>query len=167
MTSSRQLWAFARDKGLPFHVFLARVHNGLPRNSVIVTLVFTALLSLIIIGSASAFNIILGFGNGGIYSSYVIILCCTIWRRFDKTIAFPPTKFSLGRWGLAVNVIALIYLLGVFGFAFVPYKPNPTPVEMNWSSLMFGGILIIAFSWYFWRAKDEYDGPVEYTRKNV
>ncbi|KAK5124732.1 hypothetical protein LTR85_001445 [Meristemomyces frigidus] len=38
MTSSRQLWAFARDKGLPYHEFLARVDpNGLPRNAVVVT----------------------------------------------------------------------------------------------------------------------------------
>jgi len=64
MTSSRQIWAFARDKGtiyfleepyqtadivlgLPFHHFLAKVESdGLPRNSVWVTLGFTALLSL-------------------------------------------------------------------------------------------------------------------------
>ena len=166
MTSSRQLWAFARDKGLPCHAFLARVHGGIPRNAVIVTLIFTALLSLIIIGSAAAFNIILSFGNAGIYSSYVIIMCCIIWRRFDKTIDFPPTKFSLGRFGLPVNIFALIYLLGVFGFCFVPFAPNPTPATMNWSSLMFGGILIIAFVWYFLRARIEYDGPVEYVRKD-
>ena len=167
MTSSRQLWAFARDKGLPFHPFLARVHRSLPRNAVVVTLVFTALLSLIIIGSASAFNIILAFGNSGLYSSYVIIVCCIIWRRFDKTIDFPPTKFSLGRLGLPINLAALMYLLPAFGFAFVPYKPNPTPAEMNWSSLMFGGILVIAFAWYFVRARFEYDGPVEYVRKDL
>lgn len=166
MTSSRQLWAFARDKGLPCHAFLARVHNGIPRNAVIVTFIFTALLSLIIIGSASAFNIILSFGNAGIYSSYVIILCCIIYRRFDKSIAFPPTKFSLGRWGLWINFLSLIYLLPAFGFAFVPSLPNPPLDYMNWSSLMFGGILIIAFTWYFVRARYEYDGPVEYVRKD-
>lgn len=86
MTSSRQLWAFARDKGLPFHRWIAKVEeNGLPRNAVVVTLVFTALLSLIIIGSAAAFNVILSFGNSGIYSSYIIILCRIIWRRYDKS----------------------------------------------------------------------------------
>lgn len=80
---------------------------------------------------------------------------------------FPPTKFSLGRWGLPINVVALLYLLGVFGFCFTPAVPNPTAAEMNWSSLMFGGILIIAFVWYFFRARYEYDGPVEYVRKDM
>ena len=168
MCSSRQLWAFARDKGLPFHTFLARVErNGIPRNSVAVTLALTALLALIIIGSSSAFNIILAFGNAGIYSSYVTVLSCIIWRRFQKDLNFPPTKFSLGRAGLAVNLAALVYVLVGFGFCFTPPVPNPTPAQMNWSSLMFGGILFIALIWYFLRARVEYDGPVEYVRKDV
>ncbi|KAK5737077.1 hypothetical protein LTS12_026002, partial [Elasticomyces elasticus] len=36
-TSSRQLWAFARDKGVPFHRFLSKVseRDGVPRNAVL------------------------------------------------------------------------------------------------------------------------------------
>ncbi|KAK4900467.1 hypothetical protein LTR49_027446 [Elasticomyces elasticus] len=36
-TSSRQLWAFARDKGLPFHRFLSKVseRDGVPHNGMI------------------------------------------------------------------------------------------------------------------------------------
>lgn len=51
-TSSRQIFAFARDKGLPFHGFLSKVRpqSGVPANSVYVTLAFTCCLALIIIG---------------------------------------------------------------------------------------------------------------------
>ena len=51
-TSSRQVFAFARDKGLPFHRFLSKVRpdSGVPANAVYVTLVFTCLLALIQIG---------------------------------------------------------------------------------------------------------------------
>ena len=51
-TSSRQVFAFARDKGLPFHGFLSKVRpgSGVPANAVYVTLVFTCLLALIQIG---------------------------------------------------------------------------------------------------------------------
>lgn len=40
-TSSRQIFAFARDKGLPFHSFLSKVRprDGVPANAVFVTLV--------------------------------------------------------------------------------------------------------------------------------
>jgi amino acid transporter len=51
-TSSRQVFAFARDKGLPFHQFLSKVRpgSGVPANAVYVTLLFTCLLALIQIG---------------------------------------------------------------------------------------------------------------------
>lgn len=38
---------------------------------------------------------------------------------------------------------------------------------MNWAIVMFGGTMIIAAVWYFARARYEYDGPVEYIRKDV
>ena len=187
MTSSRQLWAFARDKGtiisprsspspsnlslptpgIPFHTFFARVaSDGLPRNAVVLTLTFASLLSLIIIGSSTAFNVFLSFGNAGIMTSYTVIIACLIYRRFDGN-RFPETKFSLGQLGLPINCAALAYLVIALTFVFFPATPDPAPAEMNWASLMFGSVLILSFCWYFFRAKDEYDGPVEYVRKEL
>lgn len=136
----------------------------MPRNAVIVTLVFTALLSLIIIGSSSAFDIILSFGTAGMYTSYIIILLCIIHRRFNGN-NFPPTKFSLGCYGLLVNFLSLVYLTVALVFSFFPSVPNPDPASMNWACLLFGAVLVVAFSWYFARGRVEYDGPVEYVRK--
>ena len=153
--------------GVPFHSFLARVtSDGLPRNAVVVTLALTALLSLIIIGSSTAFNVFLSFGNAGIMTSYLVIIACILYRRFDGN-EFPSTKFSLGRLGLPINTLALGYLCVAVIFTFFPAEPNPSPSEMNWASLMFGAVLILAVSWYFVRARREYDGPVEYVRKDV
>jgi len=68
VTSSRQIFALARDKGLPFHQFLSKVRpgSGVPLNSVYVTLLFTCLIALIIIGSTTAFNIILSVASTGL-----------------------------------------------------------------------------------------------------
>lgn len=184
MTSSRQLWAFARDKGIPFlpssgpftpngptgipfHTFFARVApDGLPRNAVLLTLTFASLLSLIIIGSSTAFNVFLSFGNAGIMTSYTVIIACLIYRRFDGN-EWPETKFSLGKLGLPINCAALAYLAVALTFVFFPAAPEPSAASMNWASLMFGNVLIISFVWYFLRAKHEYDGPVEYVRKEL
>ncbi|KAK0302366.1 hypothetical protein LTR01_008793 [Friedmanniomyces endolithicus] len=74
-TSSRQVFAFARDKGLPFHKFLSKVNsNGVPSNSVYVTLAFTCILALIIIGSTTAFNIILSVSATGLFTSYLTVI---------------------------------------------------------------------------------------------
>lgn len=73
-TSSRQVFAFARDKGLPFHRFLSRVQsNGVPTNAVYLTLVFTCLIALIIIGSPTAFYIILSLSSTGLFTSYIVV----------------------------------------------------------------------------------------------
>ncbi|KAK5166663.1 uncharacterized protein LTR77_008207 [Saxophila tyrrhenica] len=167
MTSSRQLWAFARDKALPYSEWLARVHtDGIPRNAVVVTMVVAALLSLIVIGSTVAFNIILSISTAGAYACYICILSTIIYRRFDGN-DFPPTRYSLGRMGLPINIAALVYLIVAFIFIFFPYKPNPKPDEMNWACLMFGSLIILSFSWYFYKARKVYDGPVEYVRRDV
>lgn len=52
-TSSRQLWAFARDKGVPFSSWFANVHPGmgLPVNALVFSYGLAVALSLINIGS--------------------------------------------------------------------------------------------------------------------
>lgn len=58
LSTSRQTWALARDKGLPFSGWLGQVNKKLhvPANAVTFTCVFTIALSLINIGSDVAFN---------------------------------------------------------------------------------------------------------------
>lgn len=56
-STSRQTFAFARDNGLPFSPWLGRVHHTwrVPLNSIVFTIIFTCVVSLINIGSAAAF----------------------------------------------------------------------------------------------------------------
>lgn len=167
-TSSRQVFAFARDKGLPYHAFLSRVRpdSGVPANSVYVTLVFTCLLSLIIIGSTVAFNIILSVSATGLFTSYLVVICTVLAKRF-RGEKLPPGKFSLGRWGAAVNIIAICFLVIAYIFLFFPAAPNPDLAAMNWAILVYGFVVVFAFAWYFIRGRHEYDGPVTYVRKDV
>lgn len=55
-STSRQTFAFARDKGLPAYKWIGKVHPRwmIPLNAVFVTYVFTILLSLINLGSTIA-----------------------------------------------------------------------------------------------------------------
>ncbi|KAI7284923.1 hypothetical protein KC345_g2030 [Hortaea werneckii] len=64
--SSRQLFAFARDDGLPFSKWVARVRPGLdvPVNAILVSFTFAACISLVNIGSTAAFNSITSLGTG-------------------------------------------------------------------------------------------------------
>lgn len=136
-TSSRQVFAFARDKGLPFHQFLSRVRpdSGVPANSVYVTLIFTCLLSLIIIGSTVAFNIILSVSATGLFTSYLTVIATVLAKRI-RGEKFPASKFSLGKWGALVNIIAICFLIVAYIFLFFPAAPRPDPAAMNWAILV-------------------------------
>jgi amino acid transporter len=58
LSTSRQTWAFARDRGLPFSNWISHVDRKLevPSNAVTITCLTTIALSLISIGSDVAFN---------------------------------------------------------------------------------------------------------------
>lgn len=181
-TTSRQLYAFARDRGVPFSSYLAyvrftrpvvfismadidQVRPGwdVPVNAVLVTLGCTILLSLIIIGSTIAFNVITSLGQVGLVSSYIIVIACVFAKRI-KGEPLLPSRFSLGKFGFLVNGIALVFLGVAFIFLFFPAVPDPTPASMNWSCLLFGFILGFSLIYYWIWGRHVYVGPVEYIK---
>lgn len=104
-----------------------KVTRGLdvPLNAVIVSLVFSCLLSLINIGSTVAFNSLVSLGSGTLMISYIMCISCFAWRRATGKELL-PTRFDLGRLGLPVNIVALAFLALVFIMAFFPPVPAPT-----------------------------------------
>ncbi|KAH8809152.1 amino acid/polyamine transporter I [Xylogone sp. PMI_703] len=159
-TASRQIWSFARDKGLPGHTWLSRVTPGwnVPLNAVSVCLVISSLISLINIGSSVALNAINSLGGVAILSSYVITISSLIARRFSGE-PLPPRRWSLGKFGLPMNIIALSFLAPVLFFAFWPLARPVTAENLNWSSTMFGGTITFALVYYAIKGRHEYVGP--------
>lgn len=161
-TSSRQIWSFSRDKGLPFHKFLSKVRpkSGVPMNAVVVTMVITCLVALIIIGSTLAFNIILSISAAALLSSYVVVISCMLWRKL-RGEPLPKARFRMPHaLGIAVNITAILFSVTAAFFLFWPAAPNPTPASMNWVSLIYGAAVIFATFWYLIRGRYEYEGPV-------
>lgn len=97
-TSSRQLFAFARDNGLPYSQWLAKVSpkRRIPANAIICTASFTLSLSAVLAGSPLAFNIIASLGAAAILGSYVVSIGTITYRRI-KGYKMLKTQFSLGR----------------------------------------------------------------------
>lgn len=161
-TASRQMFAFARDRGLPFSSFLCRVKPGwdIPLNAVLVSFIITCLLSLINLGSAVAFNAIVSLTVGAILSSYIISISCVAIRKIRNDHPLPPARWSLGKSGLPINIAAVLFLLVIYVFAFFPLASPVTPETMNWSSLIYGFIVVFAIVYYFVHGRNVYDGPV-------
>ncbi|ORY15110.1 amino acid permease-domain-containing protein [Clohesyomyces aquaticus] len=162
LSTSRQTWAFARDKGLPFSRWIGHVDEKIhvPVNAVSVTCIITIALSLINIGSDVAFNAIISLNVVSVMITYVISIGCVLYRRIYHPELLPRCRWSLGRWGVPVNLAGFLYSTHAFFWAF---WPNATPVDVtsfNWSVVMFVGVAILAMFDYVVRGRKHYKGPV-------
>jgi len=167
-TASRQLWSFARDKGVPGYRFLSHITPGwnIPLNAVLVSLTVTSLLSLINIGSTAALTAILALTTVSLLASYIITIGCLVHKRLRRQ-PLPARRFDLGRWGMPVNIIALCYLAPIFVFAFFPAATPVTARSMNWAIVMFVGILAFAIVYYFAYGHKHYVPPVALVKREV
>ncbi|KAF2402027.1 amino acid transporter [Trichodelitschia bisporula] len=166
-TASRQLFAFARDNGIPFAKVFAYVPPGwdIPLNAVILTLVFVSALSLINIGSTIAYNTITSLGVCALVSSYMVSISCVTLKRW-RGEPLLKRRFSLGQYGMAINAFSVLFLLLVFVMCFFPPEPNPPPSVMNWSIIMYGAVMLFSLIYYYFKGRHVYVGPVKYVRKD-
>lgn len=160
-TASRQLWSFARDKGFPGSSWLSHVQPNwhIPLRAVLVSFAIVSLLACINIGSTTALRSISSLGGVAILSSYLITIGCLIWRRLFGP-PLPPRRWSLGKHGLAINIAAFIFILPLWFFTFWPLATPVSAETMNWSSVIFFGVLLVSMVYYVLKGKDSYTGPV-------
>jgi amino acid transporter len=166
-STARQTFSFARDKGLPFSNWMAKVDETrkLPVNSIIITCVISALLALINIGSETAFDAIVSLNVAALMFSYSISMSCLIWRKLFHPETLPVARWSLGRYGIAINIIGWLYVLFALFWSFWP-QTTPTTVDtFNWSVVIFGGVFSLSLAMYFVKGRYEYDGPVVDVKK--
>jgi choline transport protein len=161
-SSSRQLWAFARDNAVPNPRFIAHVHQRMkiPLVAISLTALVTSLLSLINIGSATAFNAIVSLTVAGLFGSYLIPCSLLLYVRVTVPERLIPGPWTLGRWGIAVNAFAVAWSVIVFLFSFWPQNVPVTLVNMNWSCLLWGGVVVFAGVFWAVHGRKVFTGPV-------
>ncbi|KAJ6017593.1 amino acid transporter [Penicillium sp. IBT 35674x] len=160
-TTSRQIYSFARDKGLPFSDFFATVNPTftVPLNALCVSLVIVSLLSLINIGSSVAFNAIMSLGTAALLSSYIISISCVRLRRW-RGQPLPPARWSMGKFTPICDTISIIVLLIIWVFCFFPLTNSAAPTDMNWAVAIYGAVIIGSMGYYMLRGHKSYKGPV-------
>ena len=138
----------------------------IPLNAVCVSFVITCLLSLINLGSSVAFNAIVSLTVGAIFSSYIISISCVALRKIRKE-PLPHARWSLGRAGLPCNIIAVLFLLLVFVFAFFPLATPVKMETMNWSVLLYGAVVLFSLVYFYIYGRHAYEGPVVLVNKGI
>ncbi|MEU5884337.1 amino acid permease [Spirillospora sp. NPDC047279] len=107
--ASRLIYSYARDRMLPGSGLLARFSHqrGVPPYTLVVAAVVPAVVVLVSGFSEDAVTKIVSFAVLGIYLGFQMVVLAALRARLKGWR--PAGPFTLGRWGLAVNVGALVY----------------------------------------------------------
>ncbi|KAK5135736.1 hypothetical protein LTR08_004722 [Meristemomyces frigidus] len=162
-TCAREMFAFARDKGLPWSGWIGEMNRqwNVPFNSVYATSIVCLLLSLINLGSTVAFNTVVSVSVLGLLSTYMISIGCVLLKRI-KGEPLPPARWSLGRCGIWINGFAFFYSAFIIVFSCFPsYLPVST-ADANWAPLVWFAVIIISGVMYVFHGKRHYTAPVEF-----
>lgn len=124
----------------------------------------TVLLSLINIGSQVALNAIISLTITSLLSAYIISISCVLLKRL-RGQPLPHHRWSLGRFGMAVNIGALVFLLPIFVFAFFPLYTHVTLETMNWGVVMYAGVIGSASLYYWARGRHYFVPPVALVKR--
>ena len=164
-STSRMIFAFARDGGMPFSRLLAKVSRRYrtPAASVWLAALLSFLLPCLILVLVAMFPskldfsklypAVTGISTIGLYLSYGIPLLLKVRAiRQGVWVAAANGPWSLGRWSVPVNLVALAWIAFITVLFVLP--PN------HLTGAIFGGALCALILFYAVRVRGRFRGPV-------
>lgn len=132
--ASRLLFAYARDEMIVGSKALSKLNtNHVPAVALVVAGVMPAAIVCLGLFMADAVATIVGFAAIGIYVSFQLIVVAALIARAKGWA--PGGQFTLGKWGVPVNIAALIYGVAAITNMVWPRTPD-APWYMNYSMIL-------------------------------
>ncbi|KAE8153503.1 amino acid permease [Aspergillus avenaceus] len=154
---SRLTWAWARDGALPrWFAYIDRKHN-VPIRAVWLPVFIVMILACLNIPSTAAFGAFTALSSISLFVSYIIAISCMVYNRLHG-YHVPLGDWNMGRWGLAVNLFALVYTAYVTVFLSFPACRPVTGENMNYAVPIFAATTIFAFAYWFLGARSRWPG---------
>ncbi|SFN84638.1 amino acid/polyamine/organocation transporter, APC superfamily (TC 2.A.3) [Geodermatophilus obscurus] len=159
----RMAFAMARDNALPFSAQLARVDPK--RRTPVVPAVVIGLLAIGVlvlnVRQPQVFTALTSIAVVMIYLAYLLVTGPMLVARLRGRWPLPerPGRFSLGRWGLPVNVLAVLWGAGMALNLAWPrrevYNATGEPQwYLQWAAFVFiGAIIASGLAWFLLRQR--------------
>lgn len=152
---SRLVYSMARDGQLPASRRLSAVHptRGTPVWPSIVVGALAVVVLAINVGNAALFTTLTSVCIVMIYLAYLLVTVPLLLNRlrgdWGRTgVAMPDGLFSLGRWGVPVNILAVLYGAAMVVNLSWPraevYDPTGENPWFLWSAPVLVGVLLLA-----------------------
>ncbi len=157
----RLSFAMARDNALPFGEALAHVNpkTQTPIAPAIVIGLLAAGILLVNVGQPKIFTVLTSIAIIMIYLAYLMVTVPMLQRRLRGQ--WPPPElaeggyFTLGRWGFAVNVLAVAWgALMALNLAWPREAVYGTPWYNTWGAYVYIGLILgTGLAWYGLRGR--------------
>jgi amino acid transporter len=151
----RMIFTMGRDGRLPFASAIARVSgkSKTPLVPSIVIGVVTILLLVLNVGNQKAFFVLTSVAIIMFYTAYLCVTGPLLLARLRGTWPTPEhgPYFSLGRWGLVVNLLAVIFQVGVMvNLAWPrPAVYGNSAWYYQWGAFVFIGVFAVVGGIYY------------------
>jgi urea carboxylase system permease len=145
----RLTFAMARDNALPFGEKLARVNpdTQTPIVPAVVIGVIAELILIVNIGQPKIFTVLTSIAVIMIYLAYLMVTGPLLIKRLRGH--WPPTDlaaggyFNMGRWGLLINVVAVLWGAGMaLNLAWPREAVYGTPWYNTWGAFVYTGVIL-------------------------
>lgn len=160
LASSRVTYAYARDGLFPLSGIWKKVSpkTQTPINAVIMNFIVEELLLLLIFGGDVSIGSIFSIGALAGFISFTMptLLKITYARK-----TFQPGPWNLGKWSEPIGWVSVAFVgLMVPILCFPTVKgADLTPTEMNWTCLVYFGLILLTTIWFVVDARRWYVGP--------
>ncbi|KAH6689671.1 gaba permease [Plectosphaerella plurivora] len=156
--ASRCTWAFSRDGAIPGSRWWKQINHKLdvPFNAMMLSMAVQIVLGLLRFGSAAAFNAFSGVGVISLTAAYATPIAINL---FNGRKATKDAKFSLGKFGVPLNVIALAWSALAMPLFCMPATIPVTADLVNYAPVVFVAACLISGIWYIAWGHKNYAGP--------
>ncbi len=146
--SSRTIYAFARDGGMPGSSIWKRVSprysTPAPAIWLCVVVAFAATIS------SGTYAVVTSISVIGLYFSYIIPVYLG-WRRRGTPSAAQPGPWHLGRFGSAINVVAMLWVIFITVILSIPDNMR--------AGKAIAALTTLLAVWYFFSERHRFRGP--------
>ncbi len=146
--TSRTIYAFARDGGLPASGIWKRVssRHGTPARAVWLCVGVAFLATL----SSGTYAVVTSISVIGLYFSYIIPVYLA-WRVRGTSAEAPHGPWHLGRFGAPINLVAIVWVIFITVILSVP--------EGMRAGKTMAGLTILLGAWYLAAERHRFKGP--------
>lgn len=148
-SASRAVYALARDGGMPWARIFARVskRHGTPGPAIWLI----AGTSLVLMAWSGAVPIVTSLSTAALYVAYIIPVILGVRARRRSPSWTSEARWNIGRWGYAVNIIAICYTVFISVTLVMP------PNELAGKTL--AGVMSTLVALYWVRVRQRFTGP--------